>query len=75
MLLTLAESEWIGRTKVKRLISLVVPKGKAFEWGSSRKKYWRIAWSPILHRTLNNAYWQSQGLKNLADRYVYLRHT
>lgn len=68
--------EWkLPRTKVKRLISLGIPKGKAFEWGNSRKKYWRIACSPILHRALHNAYWQSQGLRNLTDRYAYLRHT
>ncbi len=68
--------EWkLPRTKVKRLISLGVTKGKAFEWGNTLKKYWRIACSPILHRTLNNVFWQSQGLKNLADRYTYLRHT
>lgn len=68
--------EWkLPRTKIKRLISLGIPKGKAFEWGNSRKKYWRIACSPILHRALHNTYWKSQGLKNLADRYTHLRHT
>ncbi|RNB67228.1 group II intron reverse transcriptase/maturase [Brevibacillus panacihumi] len=63
------------KTKVKRLISLGVPKEKAYEWGNSRKKQWRIACSPILHRALNNAYWRNQGLKSLSDRYTYLRHT
>lgn len=63
------------QTKVKRLISLGVPKAKAFEWGNSRKKYWRIACSPILHRTLDNAYWQTEGQKSLRDRYFLLRHT
>ncbi|WP_412159657.1 group II intron maturase-specific domain-containing protein, partial [Pantoea sp. SIMBA_079] len=57
------------RTKVKRLITLGVPKAKAFEWGNSRKRYWRIACSPILHRTLDNGYWQTEGLKSLKDRY------
>lgn len=63
------------RTKVKRLITLGVPKTKAFEWGNSRKRYWRIACSPILHRTLDNAYWQTEGLKSLKDRYFLLRQT
>lgn len=63
------------QTKVKRLITLGVPKAKAFEWGNSRKKYWRIACSPILHRTLDNAYWQTEGLKSLKERYSLLRHT
>jgi RNA-directed DNA polymerase len=42
------------KTKVKRLLSLGVPKDKAFEWGNTRKGYWRIACSPVLHRTLDN---------------------
>ncbi len=68
--------QWkLPKTKVKRLISLGIPKDKAFEWGNSRKKYWRIACSPILHRTLDTAYWQNQGLKNLKQRYEYLRQT
>jgi RNA-directed DNA polymerase len=61
------------RTKVKRLISLGIPKDKAYEWGNTRKGYWRIAKSPILQRTLDNQYWESNGLKSLTDRYNKLR--
>ena len=61
-------------TKVRKLIGLGVPKGKAYEWGNSRKSYWRISKSPILHRTLGNSYWSSQGLKSLISRYDTLRH-
>lgn len=61
-------------TKVRNLIRLGVPKGKAYEWGNSRKSYWRISKSPILHRTLGNSYWNSQGLKSLISRYETLRH-
>lgn len=61
-------------TKVRKLIGLGVPKGKAYEWGNSRKSYWRISKSPILHRTLGNSYWSSQGLKSLLSRYETLRH-
>lgn len=44
--------EWKNpRTKTKRLVSLGVPKEKAFEWGNSRKKYCRISMSPILTTT------------------------
>jgi RNA-directed DNA polymerase len=57
------------KTKVKRLISLGMPKDKAFEWGNTRKGYWRIARSPILQRALDNQYWESNGLKSLSDRY------
>ncbi len=62
------------RTKVKRLVSLGVPKDKAFEWGNTRKGYWRIAGSPILHRALGNQYWESIGWKSLTDRYSSLRN-
>lgn len=63
------------KTKVKRLIALGVPKTKAYEWGNSRKGYWRIACSPILHRSLDNKYWMSQGLRSLLVRYNSLRST
>lgn len=62
------------KTKVRKLLSLGVPKQKAYEWGNSRKKYWRIACSPILHRSLDNHYWSSLGLRNLMDRYKLLRN-
>ncbi|ASA19507.1 group II intron reverse transcriptase/maturase [Paenibacillus donghaensis] len=62
------------RTKVKRLLSLGMPKNKAYEWGNTRKGYWRIAGSPILSRALNNQYWESNGLKSLLDRYNSLRN-
>ncbi|MGP4078261.1 group II intron reverse transcriptase/maturase [Halobacillus sp. K22] len=61
--------EWkLPKTKVKNLIALGVTKAKAFEWGNTRKGYWRIASSPILHRTLNDHYWQRMGLKSLNAR-------
>jgi RNA-directed DNA polymerase len=63
------------KTKVKRLLSLGVPKDKAYEWGNSRKGYWRIACSPVLHRTLDNSYWLSMGLRSLKTRYNSLRST
>lgn len=67
--------DWkLPRTKVRKLINLGVPKGKAYEWGNSRKGYWKISNSPILDRTLDNSYWSSQGLKSLLSRYEDLRH-
>jgi RNA-directed DNA polymerase len=61
-------------TKVRKLIGLGAPEDKAYEWGNSRKSYWRISKSPVLHRTLGNSYWSSQGLKSLLSRYETLRH-
>lgn len=63
------------KTKTKRLIALGVPKWKAYEWGNSRKGYWKIAGSPILQKTLDNQYWLSQGLLSLELRYSTLRST
>ena len=62
------------KARVRNLIQLGVPKGKAYEWGNSRKSYWRISNSPILHKTLGNTYWYSQGFKSLQGRYKTLRH-
>jgi RNA-directed DNA polymerase len=63
------------KTRVRKLKGLGVPDHKAHEWGSSRKKYWRIACSPILHKTLDNSYWSNRGLKSLYQRYEFLRQT
>jgi RNA-directed DNA polymerase len=62
-------------TKMKRLISLGVPKRKAFEWSNTRKKYWRIAGSHILHTTLTISYWKREGLKSMGERYILCRST
>ena len=63
------------KTKMHNLIQLGVPKWKAYEWGNTRKSYWRISNSPILHRTLGNSYWKNQGLKSLEARYEDLRQS
>jgi RNA-directed DNA polymerase len=63
------------KTRVRKLIALGVPDYKAHEWGNSRKKYWRIACSPILHRTLDNSYWSQRGLRSLYNRYEFLRQS
>lgn len=67
--------EWkLPKTRVRKLKGLGIPKGKAYEWGNTRKSYWRTSSSPILHRTLGNSYWNSQGLRSLSTRYEILRH-
>ncbi|WP_347552086.1 group II intron reverse transcriptase/maturase [Pseudalkalibacillus hwajinpoensis] len=61
--------EWkTPKTRRKQLLSLGVTKAKAFEWSNTRKGYWRIASSPILHRTSNDKYWRQLGLKSLEAR-------
>ncbi len=54
-----------AKDKGKESHSTSVSKAKAFELGNTRKGYWRIASSPILHRTLNDQYWHRMGLKSL----------
>lgn len=67
--------DWkIPRTKVRKLISLGIEKYQAYEWGNTRKKYWRISQSPILHRALGNSFWNRQGLRSLISRYETLRY-
>src|SRR5690625_762837 len=63
------------KTKQTNLIKLGTDKHQAWEWANSRKAYWRISKSPILHRTLGNKYWQRLGLKSLLNRYQTMRWT
>lgn len=63
------------KTKYKNLMKLGVKKGKAWEWANTRKAYWRIAKSPILHKALSDHYWTTQGLKSLFHRYQQTRWT
>jgi len=63
------------KTRIRNLIRLGISKHKAFEWGNSRKGYWRISNSPILDRALNNSYWSRQGLRSLQSRYEILRYS
>lgn len=42
------------KTKVANLRKLGVPADKAFQWGNSRRGYWRIAGSPVLKCSITN---------------------
>ncbi len=61
------------RTKRRRLIALGIPAGDAHKWACSRKGYWRISSSPILHRALPTAYWTDQGLEGFLEPYRRFR--
>lgn len=63
------------QTKFKNLMRLGIKRGKAWEWANTRKAYWRIAKSPILHKALGDQYWTHQGLKSLFNRYQAKRWT
>ncbi len=51
------------KTRVRNLIKLGVPSWKAYEWGNSRKGYWRISNSPILHKPLETPTGMTKGSK------------
>ena len=51
---------------------LGIDKHKAWEWANSRKGYWRISDSWILHRSLTNKYLESVGYDDIYQRYKVL---
>jgi group II intron reverse transcriptase/maturase len=61
------------RTRIENLIRLGVNLEQAFQWGNTRKGYWRTAGSGILSTTLTNHYLEAQGFPNLVRRYEELR--
>jgi len=55
------------KTRVKQLEKLGVKPYQAYQWGNTRKGHWRTVHSPILTRTLNNAFLKKQGLLCLKE--------
>jgi RNA-directed DNA polymerase len=55
------------KTRIRQLERLGVKSYLAYQWGNTRKGYWRIAHSPILQRTLNNTFLKKEGLLSLKD--------
>ena len=60
------------KTKHDNLVRLGINKFKAWEWANSRKAYWRIADSYVLHRSLTNGYLVSVGYDDILNRYKVL---
>lgn len=61
------------RTRIRELKALGLKKSQAEEIANTRKGAWRTTKTPHLHKALGNAYWQSQGLMSLTQRYIQLR--
>ncbi len=55
------------RNRVRNLIRLGAPPDLAWQWAYTGKGPWRMAGSAPLHRTLDNAFWRTQGLVSLAE--------
>lgn len=63
------------RTRVNNLRKLGVDQQKAYEWGNTRKGYWRTAHSPILQTTITNERLKQKGYVPLMDTYTLRRKT
>lgn len=59
-----------SKTKVANLIKCGINKYQAYEWGNTRKGYWRIADSYILHRAITNEHLCRAGYATLMDAYL-----
>ena len=55
--------------RIKALRKLGVSDGKAYEWGHSRKGYWRVAGSWVLATSLTNDFLRLKGWVCLQDAY------
>ena len=58
------------KTKWENLKRLGLPEDKSWEYANSRKGYWRIAGSFILHKTVTNQYLEKVGLRPLTKVYI-----
>lgn len=63
------------RTRIKNLQKLGVNNQKAYEWGNTRKGYWRTAHSPILQSTITIERLKQKGYVPLMDTYTLRRKT
>jgi len=62
--------QWkLPRTKRRNLIALGIEKRKAYEWSNTRKGYWRISKSFVLHRSLTDKELTRQGYRDISKQY------
>jgi RNA-directed DNA polymerase len=55
------------KTKIKELTKLGTTSYQAYQWGNTRKGYWRVVHSPILTRSLDNKRLKEMGFLSLID--------
>jgi RNA-directed DNA polymerase len=55
------------QTRVRMLVQLGTPDWQAYQWGNTRKGYWRTSHSPILLRALNNSFLRKEGYLSLKE--------
>jgi RNA-directed DNA polymerase len=60
--------QWIKpSTRVRMLATLGIPEWQAYQWGNTRKGYWRTTNSPILARALNKSLLKREGYLSLTE--------
>jgi RNA-directed DNA polymerase len=60
--------QWkLSSTRVKMLVQLGTSEWQAYQWGNTRKGYWRISGSSILNSTLNNSLLKREGYLTLSE--------
>ena len=57
------------RTRRKNLIQLGIEKQKAYEWSNTRKSYWRISKSYVLHQSLTDKELALHGYGDISVKY------
>ena len=57
------------KTKIANLIKCGIPQWQAYQWGNTRKGYWRVAESVILQRAIPNTSLKLAGYQCLTDLY------
>ena len=68
--------EWKNcKTRVASLLKLKASRQKSYEWGNSSRGYCRIAHSPVLQTTLDNAYFTRNGYEGFLNTYNRKRQT
>jgi len=63
------------KTRIASLRKLGASNQKAYEWGNTRKGYWRIAHSPILQTTITCELLKQKGYIPLTELYALRRKT
>lgn len=61
------------RTRIRELRNLGLNERQVLEISNTRKGAWRTSKTPHMHKALGLAFWQSQGLESLTQRYLKLR--
>jgi RNA-directed DNA polymerase len=60
--------QWkLPSTRVKMLVKLGMPEWQAYKSGNTRKGYWRVSSSQILHRALNSSLLRREGYLPLTE--------